>query len=522
MFDYQTRNKSNITSEFQFKLARFITRTPIPILLDERRDYSSYRTKESLTGYQGLMENQSGYIKHDTTTHFDFGGKVGERPVRLAVFKSDAEVEQDDNLVLKNKKRMFTSRRKASKRAVFFTVNGQVHGDLGLSFVQNRCDLYHIGSDMVAFVDFSDLLPADFVDLFRASRDRLADKEMAQRLQDGMESILTTNEMLQEEEQRRREKFTKDKREEKMGDMLEDLIERNPELLDYLNEGEKIPPAAPNRDRSSSVDESDYAAPYNPDTFKIITGRTDGDWDFYDGDSRYEKDMPTNRNRWMRFYLNAPNDFFEREDEPGTLRIVPKEVVRSYALRDGLLSIQLEPLPESDPGMSLPVTTSVVVSGTGEEFQQNFTINYTEAVEETEDPGDENDLPPVAELDLPPTNPIYQEDWEHFPEPFDAHTPVRIQGKGEDMEFYINYDAAPVKNFLSRYNLRKTGKETIKETWKAGIVMYTLSTFIELRKEFDDREDIPPKSIAEVSMRGVVQSMLDQHISSAELEELTV
>jgi hypothetical protein len=89
------------------------------------------------------------------------------------------------------------------------------------------------------------------------------------------------------------------------------------------------------------------------------------------------------------------------------------------------------------------------------------------------------------------------------------------------MRIFVNFDAAPIQNFLTRYNLRQTGKETVKETWKVGVAMYALSTYIEIDEEFGE-DEIDPSHMAEVSMRGVVQSMLDQQVSENELEALTV
>jgi len=112
-------------------------------------------------------------------------------------------------------------------------------------------------------------------------------------------------------------------------------------------------------------------------------------------------------------------------------------------------------------------------------------------------------------------------DWNDVPEPFDENTPVRLAGTGSDMDIYVNYDAAPIQDFLSRYNLRKTGKEAVRETWKIGVALYALSTYIEVDEEFGEH-DIESTQMAEVSMRGIVQSMLDQQVSEDELEALTV
>lgn len=515
MFNYDLPAHSNITAGLRFKIARTMTMVPVPIMLDERRDYQSEMMQQNVVGFKELISRHSDYVKRRETRRYDFGGELGEREVDLVVFKSDSEVEEDENLKLRGgKQRMFVSRRKQQERAIFFTVNGQVHGDKGLSFIKNRCNKYHISKDTVVFADFSDLGPAQLTDLFTPARDRLQDKQMAKRLESGMEDLVTNDPMLVEEEQRRREEFTQDKRDEKMGDMLEDLVERNPSLLDFLEEGEKV-----SSDESGEGDERDeYKAPFMPDTLEIID-QNGGLWD-EEEQGRYQVEIPVNRNGWVSLYLNAPDNFFNRDDRPGIRMINPQDIHRSDGLSRGTWTIQLRPLEAAQPGMVMPVQVDVSAEGM-EKLTAQFNIKFTEPVEEDQKGSSDDDLPPLAQLDFPPIRPVYKDEWDELPEQFDEDTPVRLVGSGSDMEVWVNYDAGPVQNFLSRYNLRKTGKETVKETWKVGVAMYALSTYIEVDEEFSP-EDIEPDHLAEVSMRGVAQSMLDQQISEGELEALTV
>jgi hypothetical protein len=516
MFHYDLPVKSTITAGLRFKLARIMTSVPVPVVLDERRDYNATTMESNVVGFKQLISRHPGYVKHRIQRTYDFGGELGERNVELVVFKQDEAVEQDDELNLRTgKQRMFVSNRKQRDRAIFFTVNGQVHGDKGLSFIKNRCDKYHTGKDTVAFVDFSDLGPAQLTDLFTPARDRLQDKKMAKRLESGMEDLLTNDPMLVEEEQHRREQFTRDKRDEKMGDMLEELVDRNPELLEFLEEGDKVSSDQGGND----TDREEYQAPFYPDTLVPL----DQNGQLWQKDERYEVEIPTNRNRYISFYMNAPNNFFTRSENAGVALIQPQDVVRSHGLSKGTWSIQLRPLEAATPGMTMPVEVQVGTEGM-DPLSARFNINYVEPIEEEDEEknagGAEDDWD-VSQLDFPPIYEIYEDDWDSCPDPFDEQTPVRIVGTGADIELYVNYDAAPVKDFLSRYNLRKTGKETVKESWKVGVAMYALSTYIEVDSEFD-AERIDPDHISEVSMRGIVQSMLDQQISEDELEALTV
>jgi hypothetical protein len=517
LYNYEFGSKSNITNYFRYDLARVITESPVPIHLEETRYDNRSQYNAHVVGLKTLIDRHSEYVKSRQTVQYDFGPPLGEREVEIVIFKDDETVKNDDGLKLRDgKQRMFVSRRKQENRSIFFTVNGQVHGDLGLSFVKNRCDRYHTGKDLMAFVDFSDLGPAELTDLFKPSRDRLTDKPTAQRLKDGMENLIKTDPVVEEEEKRRREQFTKEKREEKLGNMLEELVDRNPQLLDYLQEGSRINKV----DTGEQKNGSDYTAPFIPDKFKIITSKLGGEYEFWEKQENYTIEVPVNRNSWVRFFLNAPNDFFSRENRCGFLTATPQECVRSWGLSDGQLSVQLRPLPNVEAGTSYPMTIKVGADGM-EPLQQQFTLRFTEEVDGTST-SQNDDVPPIESLEFPEIQTVNQDDWDSHWGDWDEQTPVQIEGtKSENMTIWVNYDAGPLLNFMSRHNLRKTGKETIKETWKAGVAIYTVSTYLELKTEFEE-EDINTREIAAVSMKGVTQSMLDQHISTEELENLTV
>jgi hypothetical protein len=430
------------------------------------------------------------------------------------MFKSDDEVNDDDDLHLRSvKKRYFVSNRKQSNRAIFFTVNGQVHGDKGLSFIKNRCDKYHTAPDTIVMVDFSDLGPAQLTDLFTPARDRLQDKPMAKRLESGMEDLLTNDPMLVEEEKRRRQRFTQDKRAEKMTDMLEELIQQNDELVEYLDSGNKV--SIDSLGDGDTEETTEYEAPFFPDTLvPIYQG------DLWEKDERFEIDIPVNRDGYVSFFMNAPNNFFTRDDRPGNIILEPQELVRSHGITDGTWTIQLTPFEAATPGMTIPVSLDVGAEDM-DPLSVQFNVNYTEPVEEEESSSSSADDGALREkVDFPPVVPVYEDQWDEHHENWDEHTPVRL-APGDEMTLFVNFDAAPIKNFMRRHKLRTTGKDMVKETWRVGVAMYAVSTYIEVENEFSPGR-IQPDHVTEVSMRGIVQSMLDQQISEEELEALTV
>jgi hypothetical protein len=517
LFDYQTATKSSIIDHIRYRLARVIVKSPLDIRMIETRYNDSQSRSAQVVGLKTLIDRHQNYIQTQKKVSYDFGAPLGQRDVDLVVFKADQEVKDDEELRIgTGKQRMFISRRRQQNRSIFFTVNEQVHGDLGMSFVQNRCDKYHTGKDIMAFVDFSDLGPAELTDLFKPSRDRLTKKPMAERLEDGMEDLISNDPTIQQIEDTRRREFTADKREEKLGDMLEELVERNPQLLDYLRDGSRINKLDDGLDKT----ESDYVAPYYPDKFEIITSKLGGEFEFWEEDEAFKKEVPVNRNSWIRLFLNAQNSFFTRERHQGVFMATPQECVRSWGINDGQLSLQLTPLPNVEPGTVYPMTLEIGAEGM-EPLKQQFKLEFVEEVEERSTSSND-EMPPIDSLDFPNIESIREPEWESHYAEWDEQTPVQIEGsESDDMTIWVNFDAGPLRNFISRYNFRKTGKETIRETWKAGVAIYTLSTYLELKSEFQE-ESVNSRDIAAVSMKGVTQSMLDQHISQKEIDYLTV
>lgn len=515
LFNYDLSRKSNITAGLRPNLARTMTTMPVPIRLDERRGFDSSGMETPATGFKDLISRKSDYVSQRVQRVYDFGGEIGQREVEIVIFKEDEVIKEDEDLSLRGvKKTYFVSNRLQNNRAVFFTVNGQVHGDKGLSFIKNRCDKYHTARDTVVMVDFSDLGPAQLTDLFTPARDRIQDKPMAKRLESGMQDLITNDPMLVEEEQRRREKFTRDKRDEKMSDMLEDLIQQNDDLLEYLDTGDKASSKTLGGDAEDETEE--YEAPFFPDQLIPI----DENGELWDSDERFEIEVPVNRDRYVSFFLNAPNNFFSRDDRPGTAIVSPQELVRSHGITDGTWTMQLRPFEAATPGMTMPVSVEVGAEGM-DPLKVEFNIQYTQSVEDEESGSSPSkELPPMEQIDFPQINAIYEDDWDTHPEDWDAKTPVRVQ-PGDEMQLWVNFDAAPIKNFMRRHNFRTTGKETVKETWRVGVALYAVSTYIEVEDEFSPGR-IQPDHVTEVSMRGIVQSMLDQQISNEELEALTV
>jgi len=196
------------------------------------------------------------------------------------------------------------------------------------------------------------------VDLFKPSRDRLQNKTPAKVLKSELEEIISESEMLRAEEERRKSKDIKQDTEELEEDILDEILERNPSLKGYLKAGNKTPVIDEEGD-----EEVDYEGNFYPTKFNIIKKyRSRGDyqvWEEDEEDEMYVKRIPSNRTSIQRFELDATNDFLSREKDSGSIDAEIPSIIKSKRLKDGILTLRLDPPDGLSSGDALTLKLEV-------------------------------------------------------------------------------------------------------------------------------------------------------------------
>lgn len=507
------------------KLERVLVDPAIPFHMRETRKSGSQTNEQDVRGLYGRLNhwNVESVVKMDRYIRHDFGEPFGERKVRVVVFKHDETVKNDDNLS-KKPKNEFVGGNKHREQAVMYLVNGQAHAHERRTFLTGSrgCQYTHTGKDMAVFMDLSDFGDKqrhnrrDFLELFRPSRDRMGGSDLADQLRDELATALKNDTALQEEEEWRRNRISRNKRDEHDTDIMESMLERNPTMRRYFQTGTRVPTTG-----TTTADGGEYNAPYYPTHLNVIKQRhKDGTLDLWDeSKGQFQKHQPVNRNAQVQFDLDAPNDYFDRQAQPGVLSVngVDRE---HWGLHNGVLTIRFGPNDGVEPGDAEQVTATVTRE-MADPLRAVFTVKYVDPVEDSSS-GDNGETPPTNDtLDFPDVTRVYESGdgiatWEQMSPEWGEHDVVDIHEYDDGYDIYVNMDAAPLLNFIRSNNLTDNGKEHVKEIWVAGHVFYALSQYIEL-----DDEGVAPEEIVPVTMRGVAQSMLDQHIGEQEMERLT-
>jgi len=516
-FNYESERKSTITKRFRHRLERFVVKSPVPIRLNETRYGDSYGSPQTEGLLPSLRDKKHLIQGHDRIEHTFDNDILGTKEIQIFLMKDKDQLSEIG--LSKGVTEAFVQGAKQTERAILFTYNGQTHGDQGQTFIRRRCNLRRISNDTLAIIDFSDLNDADVVDLFKPSRDRLQNKQPAKVLKDELEDILKSNEMLLEEEDRRRTKDIEKDTDELEEDILDDILERNPSLKGYLKEGKKIPTIEKDGDQ-----ETDYEGYFYPSKFNLIKKyRSRTDYELWkEENDTYTIRVPSNKTSLQRFELDATNDYLTRDKDPGSIDVSIPSVIKSKSLKDGILTLRIDPPEAFSPGNSLNLEVTVSpTQGTGS-MTQTFEVEIIEPVD-SEETQTQTETKGASGYELPDAHWIGKDRWEEHD--MDEHSIVRLMPAPDgDMTLLINKDSAPYVNFRQRHNLKESGKKYVKQTYKLGMILYSVGQYIELQQEFDDDpqwEEIDPVDVVETSMKGIAQSFLDQTIPDEKLRQLT-
>lgn len=534
LYNYDISSRSNISSSRNLRryLERYLIESPLPIRLEERRDYKSHQMSAVSNGaLPHIQEKLSHLVESHHKFEYSFDNSaLGTREIEVVLFENDDELSKKE----KRRKRLFVGGEKHRSQAIFFTVNGQTHGDLGKSFIKNRCSRPRVAGDTLIFVDFSDIKGANLVNLFKPARDRLTDKQIAKDLISGLENAVSSDEILQNEESLRRQEAVEHSDEE-FENQFKQVLADTPSLREYFvgeedtDDGSEEPSARPGID----YDEIEFNPPYIPNEFNPIeTFRSRVDYDVFDKEGIFEVDVPLEGSSRIRFELNAPDNYLYRDDSVGQVKVTPDEVLQSQQLHHGVLSLEVTPLPGSREGTELPVTVEVE-RPTSEPLSNTLRLI---CVEQETDEDDQND--DELALEAPQVVEVNESEWDQHN--FTKDDVVRIDDytdEGGGLSIFVNMDCVQIDGFVESESLDAAEESEVEAAFKQGVVVYSLSQYIEFKEQQrlanqseEDDEEISEEQhriansetdlteLVAQSMRGIARTLPSQYFRLKELE----
>ena len=397
---------------------------------------------------------------------------------------------------------------------VLFSMNGQVHGSYASEFITRSMKLNLLKNHLLLHVDCTHMSYEFRKELFMASRDRLKGSEETTSLRKFLASKLSkAGGRLAEIEKKRKDAIAVDGSDSK--DLLKNVtknIQMNPELLKLLGSTFKLEEKKPQPDKKEKPEKKTSSKPapepFKPQrfpTFLKVRGNNDGD--------KPLTGIPLGGEKTVRFDTDVENQYFNRTEEPGELKIALLSVKRAASKngngsstghggnlegstlgvedvlnvnvsspQDGTIRVTMN--PQKDAQVGDEVQLKVSLTAPGEELEEIFWVKIADK-DAPPKPMPQPEEEPLTGLPDPVFMYEKQQEnaitWEQVEEGIGVsitHKTVvhPMVDNGDNLEkIYINMDSAVLKNFRSKY--RTINEEQLEMTarkyWTA-VYMHTL------------------------------------------------
>jgi len=412
----------------------------LPIRLHECRDYRGHAGsfETTLSGISVRLEDNKAENLEEgfpTTCSLMAGGE--KMTAKIYAFK---------------KGRAETYRK---NEGIIFTVNGQTHGHLPISFFsRNRVGMGRLDDSILVSVDCSNLSGRAREDLFMNSRDRLRNGDLREEIEHELEIIIRDHQGLRElRERRKREEIESKVGDSKpLEDALESILKSSPSLSSLFLPGSRL--ANPFKTKEVIDGGDKYQGKPHPTYFKFAK---------YPYGYVLERTGAINLRSRITFETDVVNDYFDRLENKGnfTLEIMQKgDTIQvcgyNLNLQNGIGTLNLR-LPETcSVGDIFEYEATVSDETLLEPFKNRFIIRVRPA--QKIEPGEgERKKPPSSDdgdkrekpvgISLPEINEVFERDWEKRKHKFDKYSALEIVQEGAAIDDDTENGHNPVYSF---------------------------------------------------------------------------
>ena len=474
LYEYQLKKKSHILRKdgLLHRLDLLLAEIALPIRLHECRDgYRGHKGSfdHNLTGFRVRLEdNRADNLEFDPSSS---RLKVLGEPMTATIYafkKGKAETYRNDE-------------------GIIFTVNGQTHGHLPTDFFRRKnVNLSYLRDSILVIVDCSEINSRAREDLFMNSRDRLADCDLRNQIEEELENLLKNHPGLKVlRERRRREEIEAKVADDKpLEEALRSLIAKSPHLSSLFLKGERL--SNPFRPKQVGSNDQQFQGKKHPTYFRF-KGKKQG--------ARINRECHINGRCRIPFETDVENEYFSRDLERGEFSLVmesnagTKDVDDStLTLQNGIANLTLR-LPTNctegdqlrfiattnDPTLVQPFVNRFQIKVMGEAKPHGGSKKRRNPPGSQK--GKERELP--SGISLPEVIEVTEKEWEKHS--FDAHTGLEAKHAGEEdspdvYDFYINVDNIHLKNFL-KLETGVDGNEAklVRAQFKYGLVLLGLA-----------------------------------------------
>lgn len=483
MYSYQfPKGYSGFAQDLNQSINEFLFNPALPILTKdtkERYPNNNVLVNDLFGLKQRLERERDDYIDEKFSETFE-DELFGKMKVSCYVFKSRVK-----NFDIKKSREEIQRRYFKNNMSVMFSLNGQVHGHYTTEFITRSLKLNLLKNHLLIHVDCTEMKYDFRKELFMASRDRLKDGAETQQLRQYLAQKLSSSDGRLHDIQKQRKQAVNIDSSSNTNEMLKSFTKSlpiNSELVKLLGDTFKLDlkkdkkskeKKNKKREEKNSGEES-FSPQRFPSQFKIDSNAK--------GDTPVAK-IPLNGEKTIRFSTDCENDYFDRTDEPGELKLgilsvknndneggtepgQPKEITELFNVNrsspnKGAIRLSLNPKEELKVGDAIQIKATLTAP-TGD-FDEIFMVKISDPEQKKEKtPKKEKDEEPIG---LPEMIFMYKDlpedekdavSWSDVEEAtsfaVDYRTSMVPDTEGENLnKIFINMDSTVLKDFMKKY-----------------------------------------------------------------------
>ncbi|MBX3290411.1 MAG: hypothetical protein KF855_13820 [Acidobacteria bacterium] len=496
-YDLPSGSRSVISRDLNRSLNEYLFEPALPIYtIDKKERYPQDRNlQRELYGLKRRLEEVGDkYIENKSSISVS-DGHSGEMKVHFYLFKPIVEGKS-----VKDSRSTIRQEFFLNNMSVLFSLNGQVHGDYTSEFI-TRSLKYPLFKDyLLIHVDCTNLNYDVRNELFMASRDRIKGGEESRRIREKLAESLRKS-VLDEWYKKRKDSISVTTGES--DDLLKSFTKNlplNSDLMQLLNQSFKLAERRPRpeQDRQGSNQKRKQTSketfkPQRFPSFLRLEKKNDGETPV--------AQIPVGSERTLRFLTDVENEYLDRVEEPGNLRVEllglgkndttggsaagqPKKIedvfnVVKTSPHEGVIKIVLNPTKEIQVGNTAEV--KVTLSGTGEDFSEVFFVQVSEREKK-----ESQNVPASIEepIGLPECIRVYEADKEGAMSwgdletngiEFDYDVIMHPFAENERLEkIYVNMDSSVLKNYRSKLKGGTEQYEIADKKYVSAVYFHTL------------------------------------------------
>lgn len=534
MYSYQfPKGYSGFAQDLNQSINEFLFDPALPMLTkDTALRYPNNKVlSNDLFGLKRRLNNEIGTYISESFSEIYQDDLFGDMKVSCFVFNT--KVKDFD---LKKSKDEIQRRYFKNGMRVMFSMNGQVHGYYTSEFITRSLKLNLLKNHLLIHVDCTNMKYEFRKELFMASRDRLKDGEETQQLRHYLAKSLSAKDGRLSEIQKFRKQSVNVDTSTNTNQLMKNFTKNlplNSDLMKLLGNTFKLDLKKEKKSKESKKptkqkEEIPFIPKRFPSQFKIDSN--------VKGDTEVAK-IPLNGEKTIKFSTDCENEYFDRTEEPGELKIgilrikpnesnggdsagEPKDITEIFNVNKsspnkGKIRINLNPKDELSVGDAVQIKVSLT-SPTGD-FDEIFWVKITEKQKQKEKaPKEDDDNEPLG---LPSMIFAYQDkedkgksavSWEDVETAtnleIDFKTVMVPDAEGSNLNsIFINMDSTVLKNFKAKYrNPNEEQLELSDRKYFTAVYFHTLFLYTitknrgyEIKRKLENQEILDDVDVAQ-------------------------